>query len=126
MEGGNNMNNELTTREYICKYIDTWLANHKVSTNKFAIAIGVTACSVKRWRTGECAPDLNLFKKISDYMDVPINELLGFESISKLTPKQTEILYKYAHDTNFKKLIDSYHDDDEIRVTLDTLIRRMK
>ena len=100
--------------------------NHKVSTNKFAIAIGVTACSVKRWRTGECAPDLNLFKKISDYMDVPINELLGFESISKLTSKQTEILYKYAHDTNFKKLIDSYHDDDEIRVTLDTLIRRMK
>ena len=39
------MNNELTTREYICKYIDTWLTNHKVSTNKFAVAIGVTACS---------------------------------------------------------------------------------
>lgn len=120
------MNNELTTREYVCKYIDTWLKDQKVSTNKFAIAIGVTACSVTRWRNGECAPDLNLFKKISDYMDVPINEILGFESISKLTPKQTEILYNYAHDKEFKKLIDSYRDDDEIRITLDTFIRRIK
>lgn len=67
-----------------------------------------------------------MFKKISDYIDVPINELLGFESISKLTPKQTDILYNYAHDKKFKSLIDSYREDDEIRVTLDTFIRRIK
>ena len=38
-------------------------------------------------------------------MNVPINELLGFESISKLTPKQTEILYKFSHDISFKNLL---------------------
>lgn len=116
---------EKSTRKYLCSYIDKWLTEHHVSNHKFGNALGVTDVSVRRWRMGECAPDIDLLPSICDYMNVTVNELLDINNAG-LTPKQMSFINKYNTDESFRKIVDSYHDDDEFRMCLGSILKLME
>lgn len=114
---------KLSTREYVCIFIDKWLKEHKISTQRFADEIGVSFSSARRWRYKECAPDINLFSKICEYMNVPLTELMGFKSNRELSPREIELLNRYMNDESFRTLCDKYRNDEEFRVSISTLIK---
>ena len=116
---------EQSTRKYLCNFIDNWMTEHHVSNHKLGSVLGVSDVSVRRWRIGECAPDIDLLPSICDFMNVTINELMNINNAT-LTPKQMAFLNRYNTDENFKKIIDSYHDNEEFKVCLDSILNLMK
>ena len=119
-------NQNITTRQHVCRFIDTWLSKNNIQNSKLANVLDVKPVSVKRWREGVCAPDIDLFPKLCKFMDVSINELLGMGGSVTLTPSQQEIIYKYVHDDNYRHLLDSYRDNNEMRVTINDILRLVK
>lgn len=115
---------EKSTRKYLCSFIDGWLTDHKVSNYRFGKALGVSDVSVRRWRLGECAPDIDLFPAICEFMGVTVNELLDIDNAG-LTPKQMSFIARYKSDESFRKIVDSYHDDNEFRMCLDSILKLM-
>ena len=108
-------------REHLSEYLDNWMTENKVSNNKIAEALGVSDVSVRRWRLGECAPDLDLIPELCDYMNVSINELLGVDN-KDISVEQIEFLRKYNTDESFRNLMDSIRDDDELRLSLNYIL----
>ena len=108
-------------REHLSAYLDNWMTENKVSNNKMAEALGVSDVSVRRWRLGECAPDLDLIPELCDYMNVSINELLGVGN-KDISVEQIKFLRKYNTDESFRNLMDSIRDDDELRLSLNYIL----
>lgn len=112
----------MTTREFVCNYINEWLKSNHVTNKAFGEMVGVSDVSVNRWRTGVCAPDLNLLPKICEVMNVTVNELLDM-NCGSLTPDQIFFINKYNDNEAFRSLVNSYRDDDEMRLSLDYIIK---
>lgn len=112
----------MTTREFVCTYINEWLKTNHVTNKAFGEKLGVSDVSVNRWRTGVCAPDLNLLPKMCEVMGITINELLDMPC-GNITPEQISFIDRYVSDANFKALVDSYRDDDEMRLSLDYIVK---
>lgn len=112
---------EKSTRKHLCEFIDKWMTEHKVSNYKLAEAIGVSNVSVRRWRIGECIPDLDLLPSICDYMGVTINEALGIEC-GQFSSSQLEFLSRYSKDEVFRLVCDSYRDDEKFRVLMGYIV----
>jgi len=104
-----------STRQHVCLFIDSWLKDNKVPSLRLAKYLGVKPVSVKRWREGVCAPDIDLFPKICEFMSVSVNELLGFGGTESLTPAQEEVAVRYKDDETFRKISDCYKNDDGFR-----------
>lgn len=116
----------MTTREHVCYFIDKWLKDNDVSVYAFAKAIGVVPASAFRWVKGVCAPDLDLFPKICEYMNISVKQLLGFSEYDNLTPEQTNLIDRYMNDESFRNLVDKYRDDEEFRVGINGVVKLMK
>ncbi len=104
------------TREYVCQYIDSWMKENDVSNRKMAEALNVSDVSVRRWRLGECAPDLNLLEKVCDFMDISIAELLGQEKTQVLSKSEKELIYLYRKDKDFKAVAKKYKNDENFKI----------
>lgn len=112
----------MNTREYVCNYINEWMKENHVTNQQFGDSIGVSNVSINRWRNGICAPDINLLPKVCEFMGITVNELLDMNSGS-LTPEQISFINKYNDDESFRNLVNSYRDDDELRLTLDYIVK---
>lgn len=112
----------MTKREYVCNYINEWLKANHMTNKAFGEKVGVSDVSVNRWRTGVCAPDINLLPNVCEVMGVTINELMDM-NCGSLTPEQISFINKYNDDESFRNLVNSYRDDDEMRLALDYIIR---
>lgn len=120
------MNNNASIREHIYMYINKWLNDNSISESVFAEAVGVSVTSVRRWRTGKCIPDIDLFPRVCNFMNVSILEFMGFNDTEYLSEKQSQLLKKYQDEETFRNLVDRYKDDTEFKVALDTFIKLMK
>lgn len=104
-----------STRQHVCHFIDNWLKENGIPSLRLSKYLGVKPVSVKRWREGVCAPDIDLFPKICEFMSVSVNELLGFGGTESLTPAQEEVAFRYKDDETFKRISDGYKSDGRFR-----------
>lgn len=118
--------NAFSIRAHITSFLQKWITDNKVSDNAFANAIGVSAASVRRWRLGLCIPDIDLFPKICDYMNVSILDFTGFNEETFLPKKQKQILDKYKSTESFHIFIDKYLENTEIQNAIDTFTKIIK
>ncbi len=56
--------------------IKTNRLKQNLTQKQLAEKVNVTDKAVSKWERGECFPDINLFKEISEVLDVPIDELM--------------------------------------------------
>ena len=110
------------TREYVCQYIDAWMKENDVSNRKMAEALNISDVSVRRWRLGECAPDLNLLEKVCDFMDISIAELLGQEKAYVLSSSEKELIRLYRKDKDFKSITKKYKGDERFKALTKTAL----
>lgn len=115
----------MSVRNHVCSYIDEWLNNNNVSGSALAKAMGVSDASVKRWRSGVCSPDIDLFPKLCEFMRISVNELLGMDA-RDLSARDLEISNRYDNDPKFRDLIDVYTINDDLRKSFDYLIDVIK
>lgn len=118
--------NDFSIREHISSFLNKWLKDNAITDNAFANAVGVSAASVRRWKLGKCIPDIDLFPKVCNFMNVSILDFMGLNEMTCLSEKQSQILTKYQDDETFHNLIDKYMNDTEFQLALDTFIKLMK
>lgn len=118
--------NNISIRKNICTFLNKWLKDNAVTDIAFAKAIGVSTASVRRWKIGDCIPDIDLFPKVCDFMNVSILDFMGLIDMTYLSEKQSQLLNKYQNEETFRNLVDKYRDNNEFKVALDTFIRLMK
>lgn len=116
----------ISIRKNICMFLNKWLKDNAVTDIAFADAIGVSAASVRRWRIGDCIPDIDLFPKVCNYMNVSILDFMGLDDITCLSERQSQLLSKYQNEETFRNLVDRYRDNNEFKIALDTFIKLMK
>ncbi len=56
--------------------IKTNRLKQNLTQKQLAEKVNVTDKAVSKWERGECFPDINLFKEISEVLDVPIEDLM--------------------------------------------------
>lgn len=62
-----------------------------VTQEQIANFIGVTKAAVSKWEKGQSYPDITLLPKLATYLNISIDELLGYEA--QLTKEQQAKLY---------------------------------
>ena len=63
----------------------------KLTQKELADFIGVTKASVSKWENKQSLPDISLLPKLASFLDVTIDELLGYEP--QLSREQIQKLY---------------------------------
>ena len=63
----------------------------KLTQKELADFIGVTKASVSKWETKQSLPDISLLPKLASFLDVTIDELLGYEP--QLSREQIQKVY---------------------------------
>ena len=51
----------------------------KLTQEKLAEALGVTAGAAYKWESGQSTPELNLIVELADFFDVSVDALLGYQ-----------------------------------------------
>ncbi len=115
------MNNK-SIKESISKQIQKFLNNSKMPKSTFGSLFGVTRTSVNRWINCVCAPDIELFPKLCEVMDITIFELLGLPLEDHLPSEISEVVNMYYSNMNFRYLIDKYRSDEPFRKEIDMMI----
>ena len=54
----------------------------KLTQVELAEKLGVTDKSVSKWKNGNCLPDVSLYKKICEILDITLNEFFAGEKLS--------------------------------------------
>ncbi len=54
----------------------------KLTQVELAEKLGVTDKSVSKWENGNCLPDVSLYKKICEILDITLNEFFAGEKLS--------------------------------------------
>lgn len=116
------MEESITPRASISKYISQFLEESKMSKAAFGKLIGVTPTSVTRWIECVCAPDIDLLPKISEVLDVSIPELLGVGVEKPLTPSEVKVVKEYSSNMSFKEFVDLYMSDEDFRKSIDYIV----
>ena len=115
-------NNENAVRKSISKYISEYLKKTNMSKAKFGKIFGVSATSVTRWIECICSPNIELIPKISEVINVPIQELLGVSEARDYKPSEVRIMKDYSSNMEFKDLVDRYMSDESFRKTIDYIV----
>ena len=69
------MMKKIRIAEYILKY----RKEHHLSQSEFGDLLGVSACAVSKWEREICYPDLFLLPKLSEILEISIDQMLGKE-----------------------------------------------
>lgn len=86
------------------------LKERNINQKTFASAIGISQGNVTDWKKGRSNPSRDVLTRISCYLNVSIDYLLGNESISGtdsflLTPQEEELILCYRQATSDERLI---------------------
>ena len=115
------MNNK-TIKESISKQIQKYLNDTKMSKTSLSELLGVTRTSINRWINCICAPDIELFPRLCEVLNISIFELLGLSIEDHFSTNEVEILNMYYNNMNFRHLIDRYRSDKTFRNELDKVL----
>ncbi len=89
------------------KFISEERKKKNLTQKQLADLLGVTDKAVSRWETGKGYPDIEILKKLSEALDVSVNELLSGEKIpeEKITETaETHIVSALRQEKQTKKL----------------------
>lgn len=67
----------------IGKLIAECRKERKLTQNELATMLGVTDKSVSKWENGKCLPDVSLYKKLCEILDITLNEFFIGERIEE-------------------------------------------
>lgn len=109
-------------KETISNHIRNYLTTNNVKMTEFGRMLGVTRPAVKFWLEGRNIPDIELFPRLCEILDITIYELIGAKDPYKLNETQIEIVESYHNNENFRKLIDRYRSDESFRNKIDKII----
>lgn len=93
------------------------LAERNINQKTFASAIGVSQGNVTDWKKGRSNPSRDVLSRISGYLNISIDYLLGNESLPDadsivLTPQEEDLIRSYRRlNSDGKKKINDYLDD---------------
>lgn len=97
--------------------LKTLRGKKSLTQEEFAREINVTKGAVAMWETGKRTPDLTMIKKIAEYFDITVDELIG-GSVDRRG--LDEAYFSFA-----KSAQDEGIDPDDIKLALET-IRELK
>lgn len=72
----------------------------KLTQEKLGDLLGISYMTVRRWETGKSNPDIAELQKISNVLDVPIEQLLDKESPESSSDKDISLSYTNEHSQN--------------------------
>lgn len=114
-------------KENIIKNLQTWYKSQKVFTQKtLAAELGVSQTSINRWLDGKCLPDIALWVRLCDIMNISITKFLGLDDSNSLSLRESEIIRYYQENLSFKSFIDKYFSDEAFKTTIDSLSTLVK
>ena len=118
---------DINIKENIITNLQTWYKSQKFYTQKtLAAELGVTQTSINRWLDGRWLPDISLWTKLCNIMDISISAFLGIDNAKSLSPHETEIITKYQEDLSFKTFIDRYLSDENFKKVIDSVANLAK
>lgn len=106
----------------ISSHINNYLKDNKIKRTHFGTSLGVTLTTVNRWLDGVCIPEIELFPKICEMLDITIYDFIGIENPNALTPDEKNLLTQYSSDISFRTLIDRYRSEEFFREIVNKLI----
>lgn len=113
---------DINLKENIIKNLKSWYKTQAIYTQKtLANELGVTQTSINRWLDGKCLPDISLWLKLCNIMDISISTFLGIDNSNSLSLRESEIIKTYQEDLSFKNFIDKYFSDEKFKTTIDSL-----
>ena len=122
-----NPSNEINLKENIIQNLQIWYKSQKIYTQKtLAAELGVTQTSINRWLDGKCLPDIGLWFKLCNIMNISISTFLGIENSDSLSLRESEIIKYYQENLSFKTFIDKYFSDETFKTTIDSLSTLVK
>ena len=89
------------------KFISELRKEKGITQRELAEALGVSDKAISKWETGRGMPDVTYFKKICDFFDITVNELLAGSRISQedYSKKAEENMIKLAKESQSNKSI---------------------
>ena len=104
-------NSEQTTQnaETLGERIAKQRKNHNLTQEEFSQLLGVTAQAVSKWENGASCPDIMLLPRISEILEVSIDELLGAKTKDNTEKAQIEPVVLQNEPKNLKKLKFNLH-----------------
>lgn len=115
----------MTTREHIKMTLNKVMDEKCIQGSDLAKALGVSGASVRRWRIGDCVPDVDLIPKLCSCLGVTINELTGMPS-EKMTSEQISLARTYDGNSSLKELIDAYLSNGDFKSLCDSAVALSK
>lgn len=114
-------------KENIIQNLQTWYKSQKIFTQKtLAAELGVSQTSINRWLDGKCLPDIALWVRLCDIMNISITKFLGLDDSNSLSLRESEIIRYYQENLSFKSFIDKYFSDEAFKTTIDSLSTLVK
>lgn len=118
---------DINLKENIIKNLKSWYKTQVIYTQKsLANELGVTQTSINRWLDGKCLPDISLWLKLCNIMNISIFSFLGINNSNSLSLRESEIIKSYQEDLSFKNFIDKYFSDEKFKTTIDSLSTILK
>lgn len=122
-----NQSTNTNLKENIIKNLQTWYKSQKIFTQKtLAAELGVSQTSINRWLDGKCLPDIALWVRLCDIMNISITKFLGLDDSNSLSLRESEIIRYYQENLSFKSFIDKYFSDEAFKTTIDSLSTLVK
>ena len=109
-------------KQAIANNIQNYLTTNNIKMTEFGRMLGVTRPAVKFWLECRNIPDLELFPRICEILNISIYEFIGAKDPYKLNETQLEIIESYHNNENFRTLIDRYRSDSKFRNEIDKLL----
>lgn len=118
---------DINLRENIIKYLKIWYNSQEIyNQTTLATELGVSPTSIQRWLDGKCIPDISLWVKLCDIMNIRITTFLGIDNLTFLTSRESEMIKHYQENLSFKNFIDKYFSDETFKTAIDSLSTLVK
>ena len=92
-------------QEKIGKFIAQLRKEKKLTQQELATKLGITDRAISHWENGRSMPDVSIFQKLCEILDISVNELISGEKISKanLVTKSDENIINTLNDSKKHK-----------------------
>lgn len=82
-----------------------YLRARHVTQKQLAERLGISQAAVNNWIKGKNAPDLDMIPSICEYLEVPMNDLLGYGNVTQLSPEDQVILQQFHKKKDLQKAV---------------------
>ncbi len=92
----------------ISQKIDEYLNESHMTNKDFGAIFKVDESTIRRWRKGQGALDINQIVTLAKYWNISIDELLGLETPNSLSSIDKQRLRKLAENDDLANVVDNF------------------